>query len=71
MKHIEYSYDLYDKTGRVKGGPLSEKHYNDVINSDLKLKKEWNTKFKSSTLYAREYDLEDGWILFIWKEVFD
>ena len=33
---MKLRYDLYDKTGRVEGGQLSEKHYNEVINGNFK-----------------------------------
>lgn len=67
---IEYSYDLYNEYGRVEGKKINEVYYNEVIDSNFKLVKEWKTKFKRSVLYAKQYELDNGYILFIWKEVF-
>ena len=67
---IEYSYDLYNEYGRVEGKKINEVYYNEVIKSDFKLVREWESKLKKSVLYAKQYELGNGYILFIWKEVF-
>lgn len=66
----KYSYDLYNNNGRVEGKEINEVYYNEVINSNFKLIKEWKSKLKKSVLYAKQYKLDNGYILFIWKEVF-
>ena len=66
----EYSYDIYNKLGRVQGGKITEDTYNETINrKDIKLVQEWETEFKDSILYSKQYRLNSGYTLFIWKEV--
>ena len=66
----EYSYDIYNKLGRVQGGKITEDTYNETINrKDIKLVQEWETEFKDSILYGKQYRLNSGYTLFIWKEV--
>ena len=72
MKVIEYSFKILDKRGNeIVGGTITENKYNEVINSEnITLKQEWKTKYEDSTLYGKQYKNEDGYTLFVWKEVF-
>ena len=66
----EYSYDLYNELGRVKGGKITEEEYMSVVNrKDIKLKQEWETKYTDRTLYGKMFVLNEKNKLFIWKEV--
>lgn len=66
----EYSFDIYNELGRVQGGKLTEEAYDKTTNrKDIELVKEWETEFKDSTLYGKQYRLNSGYTLFVWKEV--
>lgn len=69
---VKYGYDLYNKNfSRMEGGKITEEKYKEVENAKhFKLVKEWETEYKDSILYAKQYKLDNGYILFIWKEVF-
>jgi hypothetical protein len=72
MKVIEYSFKILDKRGNeIVGGTITESKYNEIINNkNITLKEEWGTKYEDSTLYGKKYKNEDGYTLFVWKEVF-
>ena len=67
---IEYSYDIYNEYGsRIEGFKIDEKKYNEILNlHHFRLEKEWNTKFKNSVLYAKQFKFNNYYI-FVWKEV--
>lgn len=68
----EYTFKLLDKRGNeIIGGILTENKYKEVLNNkNITLKEKWVTKYEDSTLYGRKYKNEEGYTLFVWKEVF-
>ena len=72
MKGIEYSFKILDKKiNEIEEEKIIESKYNEIINNkNITLKEEWGTKYEDSTLYGKKYKNEDGYTLFVWKEVF-
>lgn len=69
---MEYSYTLRDeRMNSLETKTIDEKHYNEILNCDkFKLKEEWETEFNDSTLYMKWYKAQNGWNIFVSKEVF-
>lgn len=74
---ISYSYDIYNKLGRVEGHPINKERYDQIIIELNELKhtfikiKSWKTEYKESTLYGSQYKNKNGEMIFLWKEVFE
>lgn len=68
---VEYGYDLYNEEfSRMEGTRITEEKYIKAENTkDFKLIREWKTEYKDRTLYGKQYNLDNGYTLFIWKEV--
>ena len=68
---IEYSYTLRDeRMNSLETKTINEERYNEILNSDkFKLKEEWQTDFNDSTLYMKWFKGQNGWNLFVSKEV--
>ena len=68
----EHTFKLLDQRGNeIIGGTLTENKYKEVLkNKNITLCYEWTTKFEDSTLYGKRYKNEEGYTLFLWKEVF-